>query len=142
MTGAPRGHALFLAGAIAVVALAIGAGFYVLGGPATVRARRLDLDRVSDLRSLSATIASVWSDHAQLPPSLDSLARSSPWAALDVTDPVTNEPYEYRPLGGASYMLCAVFERASDSRDDPRWSHPAGRHCFTLEAGVVSPSKR
>ena len=131
---AERGNTLFLAGAIAVVVLAIGAGFYVLGGPATVRAKRLDAERLDDLRSIAGTLRHHWTEHGRLPTSLQDTNRMDEWGRLDLEDPQTRQPYEYRVVRDSAYVLCASFDRASGPGVDTQWQHAAGRACFTIDA--------
>lgn len=107
-------------------------GFTQIGTPGTQRLLRADQRRVQDLYQLSAQINGRWtSGPHRLPQHLDEL----PGATL--ADPITRVAYEYHLKEGSQYELCAVF--AAASREDRTralgpWSHPAGRHCFALDA--------
>ena len=125
---------LLAGGAIAAVAIAIGAGLVVLGPPSDVRARRLDAQRVDDLRQWARAIDDYWDANDQLPATLADVRRQEAWASLREHDPATREPYRYAVTGAVTYELCAVFERASDDERASLWNHGAGLTCFALEA--------
>lgn len=125
---------LLAGSAIAAVAIAIGAGLVVLGPPSDVRARRLDAERVDDLRQWARAIDDYWDANDQLPATLADVRRQEAWASLRDHDPATREPYRYAVTGAVTYELCAVFERASDDEPTSLWSHGAGLTCFALEA--------
>jgi hypothetical protein len=130
-----------LAGTVVTLAViaAVVAGVYLLGSPAEERARRLDERRVQDLSGIAQAVDLYWTRESRLPPSLEQL-RSDTGAAVTVADPSTAAPYDYRPLEGGRYQLCASFE--GDSRDSNRvdtgfWTHRAGRQCFQREARAI-----
>lgn len=129
---------LFTACAGLAVVAALVAGFTIIGSPETARLRRLDIQRVYDLRSLSNAIEIYWRNHARLPASLNDLQDVSQWTALRVTDAVSGQPYDYRIKEGAAYELCAQFDTALTEKSDPTspafWRHDRGRQCFGLEA--------
>lgn len=122
-----------------VVAIMIALGFMQLGAPSRQRKLVADGQRVQQLYMLSNAIRNYWLAHAsQLPSSLSEVPGS-------YLDPITNEPFEYVPAQGSQYQLCAVFAvhspREEDNqprRGDPKaWTHPAGRHCFLLDASAL-----
>lgn len=131
-----RTRAQRLAGvAIAAVVLAIGAGFWVLGPPSAVRARRLDVQRVDDLRQWSRAIHDYWSNHQQLPPTLEEARSQNTWGPIRMTDPETGQPYRYAVTGAVTYELCAEFTGPSEHVDPSSiWSHGGGLTCFSFEA--------
>jgi hypothetical protein len=91
-----------------------------------------DERRLADLQRLSHAIDAFRMRQRVLPASLQRLP-IEPAAPVHAYDPITNRPYDYRPLGPLSYELCARFDApASDERRD-FWWHDAGRHCFALE---------
>ncbi len=127
----------------AVVAVMITLGFMQLGAPSAQRKLVADSQRLQRLFTLSNSIRTYWQGHAsQLPASLNQLPGTA------YADPVTHEPFEYRPLQGSQYQLCAVFAARSPRQDESRvpsidpnpWAHTAGRHCFLLDASVFSQS--
>ena len=123
---------------VTVVAAAIGAGLFVLGSPADVRARRVDAQRVEHLREWARAIDAYWTANNQLPQSLDEVRRQQAWTHLEVHDPKTGEPYRYQPRGAVAYELCATFDRESADMgapdEDALWGHASGPACFLLEA--------
>lgn len=129
----------FMAAASAlIVAIMIVFGFMQLGAPSAQRKIVADSQRVQRLYILSNAIRNYWQAHgAQLPTSLSEI----PGAYLD---PITNESFEYVPAQGGQYQACAVFAARSPREEDnqpPRmdpspWTHPAGRHCFALDASA------
>lgn len=121
----------------AVVVLSVILGFLNLGAPSSQRELRADEQRVQQLYQLSMSVKNYWTSHAsQLPPGIDQLPNGV------MADPVTGALYEYHPKQGSLYELCATFTRSSDRRarttiPDP-WAHPAGHHCFQLDAAGVT----
>lgn len=91
-----------------------------------------DRQRVEDLQRLSHAIAAFRAEHDVLPATL---ARLPPVATAPArtTDPVSGQPYDYRPLGPLAYELCAGFDAASSDPERHFWWHDAGRHCYALE---------
>lgn len=137
-----RDRIMAIASSLTVSAM-VALGFMHLGPPSVQRRLVADSQRVQQLYTLSGSIRSYWQVHSsQLPASLSQL----PGAAY--TDPVTHQPFEYRPAHGSQYELCAKFAARSPRQDDshsPRldpgpWMHPAGHHCFLLDASVSAPS--
>ena len=117
----------------AVVAVMLILGFLQLGPPRGQRDLRADARRLGDLYRMSAGISNYYRDHAQkLPPSASQIPGGAP------IDPITHAPYEYQPVNGDAYSLCATFAR-EDQFATPginQWSHPAGHHCFPLNAAI------
>lgn len=138
MPGMLTRRRLLVGGAIAAVTIAVGAGLVVLGPPSDVRARRLDVQRVDDLRQWARAIDDYWGDNDQLPATLADVKRQEAWAYLREHDPATREPYRYAVTGAVTYELCAVFERESDDEiaRTSVWRHVAGLTCFPLEVGA------
>ena len=130
------GRWLMVAAIVAVVATVV-AALFVMDPPSHERAERLDRIRLEHLQVLSQRIdLHVQADDA-LPAVLPEVM-DGPGGAL--VDPVSGDPYGYRPTGRRSYMLCATFDTALDPmatgmRDE--WRHPAGRHCFERQVQPV-----
>ena len=124
---------------VAVLAVVI-VGVTLLDSPAQERLRRLDERRVDDLRSISAELDFYWTREGTLPSSLEDLAKE-PGVFIELYNPETDQPYEYRVLDSNTYKLCAEFARdTADEQGRPHrdyWSHGQGRHCFKLEAQAV-----
>lgn len=133
-----RDRLMALASAV-VVAIMIVLGFMQLGAPSAQRKLVADSQRVQRLFMLSNAIRNHWLSHAsQLPSSLAEI----PGAHID---PITNAPFEYVPAQGGQYQLCAVFAASGPRVEDNQpyrggpnaWTHPAGRHCFVLDASAL-----
>jgi len=139
---APVGRWLLWVVGAAVAASCI-AAVAIMGGPDAQRELRLDQRRAHELQQIKREVRDYWEANKRLPDDLPALA-AQPGVALAVADPETGRPYGYRPGQGSHYRLCARF--ATDTGDERRrdagrygmqwnWRHPAGEHCFELDAG-------
>jgi hypothetical protein len=130
-----RGRGVLLAVATAVVAVAIASGLWGAGAPSDARARRLDQERLDDLRLIAFAIDRHVHDHGALPSSLGQLEERSEWT-LRVADPETQAPYGFHAIDDSTYELCARYRFATDKRAElpveRRWVHPAGEYCHRL----------
>lgn len=119
-----------------VVVIMIALGFGQLGAPSAQRKLVGDYQRVQQLYTLSSAIRNYWQTHgSQLPASLADVPDT-------YADPITQKAFEYLPARDGQYQLCADFaahssreSNNSQPRFDP-WMHPAGHHCFVLDASV------
>ena len=102
---------------VAVLAVVI-VGVTLLDSPAQERLRRLDERRVDDLRSISVELDFYWTREGTLPSSLEDLS-SEPGVFLELYDPETGQPYEYRVLSSNTYKLCAEFARDTADEHEP-----------------------
>ncbi len=124
----------------AVCAAAVGLlavlGFWQMGSPRVQREMRADTGRVRQMYQLSLAVNGHWNAHgSQLPASLEEVPGGA------VIDPVTHAAVEYRAKQGSRYELCTTFARSSDPREaagSDAWAHPAGHHCFSLDAVVMT----
>jgi hypothetical protein len=91
-----------------------------------------DERRIADLQRLAHAVNTFRAEHDVLPATLKRLP-PDPAAPVHTLDPVTNRPYDYRPLGPLAYELCARFDAALADQPRDFWWHDAGRHCFALE---------
>jgi len=140
---------LFVRAIVALGAIAVVAGFVIAGSPMRERQLQFDDRRVNDLSMLQSQIVYYWQGKEVLPPNLAAL-QDDIIGFIPPVDPRTGESYEYRPLGGTAFELCATFELPSegDSRDiyvappvtkpidgsvTDTWQHDAGRTCFARE---------
>jgi hypothetical protein len=126
--------------AIGIVGCAVIAGLIVSGSPAEQRVRRLDDDRVRDLRGIADAVNAFAKARGRLPDSLDELS-GGPTATVRTRDAATGEPYAFRQTGPMAFELCARFERealeGSSYWVNRFWSHGPGRQCFQLDAETV-----
>lgn len=150
-----RGVRNFAVAVSLMVAAAVATGLFVSGSPGSERARRFDEQRVGDLRSLSYAIDEYAMREGRLPESLETIDARLPMKDT-LTDPESGEVYGYGALDGMEYELCAAFGLPSEESEDPYsirepvriatpeagfsepavrdWTHPAGHHCYRLQA--------
>jgi hypothetical protein len=129
---------LFAAAVMLVVAATLVTALFVLGTPTEQRQLRLDERRVADLIDIKTAITAYVVQHGSLPPDLAAL-EDRPGRRIRKSDPETGAAYEYSPVSGLSYRLCAVFARRSEGNGAPAayfneggWEHEAGHQCFNL----------
>jgi hypothetical protein len=145
------GVKVFAGVVIAAIACAVVYGLILVGTPAQQRIIQFDERRVSDLNQITHAIDSYWERNGNVPATLEDL-RDPRYFVSSITDPRTNEPYEYRATDEDSYELCAVFETDSAERQEPfpkpfseqSWEHGIGRTCFdrdvqALPGGRIQP---
>lgn len=121
-------------GASIVIVAALAIGLFLLGSPTEERSRRLDEQRVDDLRQLTRAINSSYSNTDSLPGNLANLVDGRELRLLP-TDPETNQNYDYEIVDSETYRLCAEFSRNTDDEDrGDFWSHAIGRQCFSFKA--------
>ena len=104
----------------------------LLTWPWSVDAPSPDQRRIADLQRLAHAIDAFRARQHVLPASLARLP-VEPAAPVHTLDPITNRPYDYRPLGPLAYELCARFDAAGPEEQRGFWWHDGGRYCFSLE---------
>jgi hypothetical protein len=147
---ASRLHRGYGAIAAAIAAVTVVGGIAFVGSPVSERLRKLDGQRVEDLRGIrSAADRYCLGPNARrpdgappvmvnpIPASLDELARLAVEERPNVADPATGEPYGWRVTGDSSFEVCATFDAPRDEPFEVEWNHPAGRACFTFD--LVKP---
>ena len=139
----------FAAAVSALVLLFIAYGIVLTGTPGQQRMSQFDQSRVSDLQQISYVIDSYWQNNGKLPENLEELRDSRLYFVSSITDPETQEPYEYLRIAKElipeeqKYQLCAVFSYSFDDTYSPYqkgypvlpnfWNYELGRTCFDLE---------
>ncbi len=130
----------------ALLIVAIGASFFIIGSPAGIRARKFDDERLQNLQLIQGEITNYWSQKENLPLSLDDL-KDSISGFVPPSDPETGKAYEYDPTGPLSFNLCAVFKTKTQRQNNSEqkipssaklipepyqqnWGHDTGRVCF------------
>ncbi|ATE72258.1 hypothetical protein [Lysobacter capsici] len=139
------GRGLLIAAGVVIVA-AIAMAVVKMGGPGAQRQMRLDERRVQDLSRIVEELRSYFDAHKALPPDLTKLA-AQPGLALSIRDPDTTAPYAYQPGQNGRFRLCARFAtdtaQGATAMRDPTpwlgkgWRHPAGDHCYDLDASAA-----
>ncbi|OGF69272.1 hypothetical protein A3H65_00330 [Candidatus Giovannonibacteria bacterium RIFCSPLOWO2_02_FULL_45_14] len=142
---------------IAIVAISIVGGFFIVGSPKEERAYRFDEERISDLQMIQSEIVYFWQSKQKLPQDLSELNDSVRGFRVPM-DPENPSDYIYRKTGNLSFDLCANFARASRSGLDRTtfekpmpvgqpydisgyWDHEAGQVCFqrTIDPQLFPP---
>jgi hypothetical protein len=128
--------------AAAGIFVSMALGLYMAGSPVAERQRRVDLQRIEDLRTLSAGMQSYFNEYRVLPDSLELLSQIPGGGMTGFRDPLSGRPYEYRTVDSVRYELCAFFDRADSAgvkpyveepgRTSDFWHHGPGRQCFIL----------
>ncbi|MBI2446609.1 MAG: hypothetical protein HYV51_02185 [Parcubacteria group bacterium] len=132
---------------IAIVTVAVAAGFFIVGSPQNERLRRFDDQRVSDLQIIQGQIIYYWQNKEKLPITLSDL--KDPISGFNpAKDPQTGADYVYNVKGSLEFALCANFnlpnlESGQPSVElptyppqyypktaDSNWKHGEGYTCF------------
>lgn len=141
-----RTQHLFIGIASAIVLTALVWGGLLVGSPMTGRLQRFDETRLQHLRSIQSEINSIVYEDAfrvpsgerepvqEVPFSLQEMLNQAEYSYPTVTDPQTGEEYGYQKISAYTYDLCAQFAFTRDESYDIFWNHPAGSHCFRIDA--------
>ena len=132
----PRRDRRYGALALGVAGLALVFGFFDVGTPAHAREVALDDRRVRSLVEIAERVHEDFTNnHRKTPaPYLDELNIPP----IDLLDPVTKVPYEYRLLGGSYFQLCATFTQSEQAEGGyATYQHGPGRTCFQRDAAHV-----
>jgi len=129
-----------------VVGFAIAWGFVLAGSPAARRTQLFDDRRMEDLTTIARAIQAQVEDpnkkgklKSPLPKTLEAAAAKARLEKLNTRDPETGEPYGYTVTDATTYSLCATFTRPRNADYRVFWNHPAGEHCFTINAADPPP---
>jgi hypothetical protein len=138
-------HRIFGWSASVLVAVILVYGFAVTGSPLSERSRKFDDRRIDALKNIETEIGLICLGPnqyqpvaertmiADLPPSLDEVARLARRRRPDIVDPETGARYRYEVTGESTFVLCASFNQVDDDPWEVRWNHPAGEHCFEFD---------
>lgn len=115
-------------------------GFSVIGSPRNQRLLNYDEQKVNDLVEIKYAVEEYYRDSGVLPENFEQISSSSYFYG-SITDPQTQEPYEYEKTSSTTYSLCAEFNKDADEnsfsdygyRNNKEWAHPSGDHCFALK---------
>lgn len=117
-----------------IIAVAVVAGFRILGTPIHQRNVATDDLEVNQMRSLaSAAAVNVRGAHAN--------AYTNSWMLRsDLGAAVKAPTVEYRRVDSTHFELCGTFREASEPSDLPYerpYAHPAGHVCFRYNTAVI-----
>ncbi len=140
-------HRNFFWGSAVIILITLIWGIILTGSPMSERERKFDDRRVEDLRSIQGEIGNIIygikpnipspSELVQvypLPQTLEEVQKSAVYQKVTIMDPETGEPYVYTVQDATHYALCATFNSTRDLDYDIFWNHPAGYHCFEVDA--------
>jgi hypothetical protein len=127
--------------AIASVVVVFILGALITGAPSSERARRIDENRINDLRTIQQEIRSITLDQMgptpvqkeALPVDLKEVQAKAVYTQPNIIDPETGLSYEYTVTSPTTFELCAVFETARNQTYDIFWNHETGRQCFAVD---------
>ena len=145
---------------IAIVTVAIAAGFFIVGSPQSERLRRFDDQRVSDLQIIQGQLNYFWQNKEKLPLTLSDL--KDPISGFNPgKDPQTGADYVYNVKSDLEFALCANFNLSSFQSGKPsielptyppqyypsgdsNWTHDAGYVCFerTIDPELYKPIQK
>lgn len=151
---------IFIYAIIAVVAVSVAAGFFIVGSPQQERSRRFDDQRVSDLQIIQGQIVYYWQNKEKLPATLNDL--KDPISGFNpAKDPETGADYAYNVSGDLEFSLCANFNQSSSEGvapielptyppqyypklADSNWEHGSGNVCFErkIDPELYTPIER
>lgn len=140
---------------IAVVVIAVVAGFFVVGSPREERLRKLDDRRAGDIQSIQGYVVNFWQAKGRLPNNLSELEDDIQGVRIPA-DPETDLAYGYEVRGPETFALCATFALPSETLEPPRlsypqydifaphgeiWTHGQGYECFerTIDKDIYKP---
>jgi len=150
----------FIYSVIGIVAIAIIAGFFIVGSPREERLRRFDEQKISSLQMIQNHVVEYYRAKNSVPQDL-SLLNDELRGVIVPKDPQTAKEFEYRATGELGFSLCAEFNRPSSAYDektaeslsypyphvgpirDETWTHGEGRVCFdrTIDKDFFLPIK-
>jgi len=151
---------ILAAAGLAVVAIAVVAGFLAIGGPGDARARRFDDRTMQKIAGVANNAQCSYTRTGAAPKSLDEARKidatpsSVPLSECTYVDPALIsdlDGIDYAPLDANRIRICADFRRPTDKRRPgyPTWQGEfspfnedrpqAGRHCFEIRL-VERPS--
>lgn len=141
---------------IGIVAVAIVAGFFVIGSPREERARRFDEERVRSLQFIQGQIGEFYRAKEKIPQNTGELNDEFRGIVIP-KDPETGKDFEYEVKEALKFALCAAFNRPSRSASaseapkpavphegpfgNETWEHKEGRICFerTIDPDFLKP---
>lgn len=151
---------IFIYAIIAIVTIAVIAGFFIAGSPQQERSRRFDDQRVSNLQNIQSQIIFYWQNKEKLPATLNDLR--DPISGFNpAKDPETGANYVYNVKDKLEFSLCANFNLPNLENgklsiemptyppqyypsSDSNWNHAAGYVCFerTIDPELYRPIER
>ena len=124
-------------------------GLVLAGSPGTERLRKIDAQRVNDVRTIAEAVLDAvhgsdrWSKPVSsgpikpLPKTLEEVAALSVRQRVPLTDG-TGEPYIYSVADRTHFSVCTVFAFENREQYAPFWDHSSGKHCYKFDAAQTN----
>lgn len=119
-----RTDRVFIIAAAGIVLVGLVLAFVLIGTPQHARSITIDAERAHDLQTIAMGMHERFGNSARIPTLLPQ--------DIVKTDPVTKQPYAFRPIDAKHYALCATFTNPSET-EDRGWPHAAGRTCYRFD---------
>lgn len=121
--------------------------FFINESPAEARARRHDVQVLSNFDQITTTIQNYYTEKNALPENFADLNDQTPYLnAAALQDPKTGQAYDYHITSETEYELCATFEtnniEPSNTYDytyADRWPHEVGYQCLKQKV-IIDPN--
>lgn len=94
-----------------LVAVVVLLGFTVIGSPVSQQIIRYDETRYSDFQQIKVQVENYYSNNETLPTELTDINFNN----LNLNDPISNQPYEYKVVDEDDYQLCTEFATEAES---------------------------
>ncbi len=116
--------------------------FTIFESPSEARLRHADEQIVNQLQNIRNGVENYAANNNRLPANIDSLLEKPEQYGYGIDMALLQQNgFEYQPVSGREYELCAMFERDTVDKKSPNeytdlyseWKHPLGRHCFSFE---------
>jgi len=141
---------------IALIAVTVVGGFFIVGSPTTARLRQYDARRINDLQTVQYQITNYWQTHDKLPANLTALNDPLTGFTTPVDPQFASDArvYEYRLLTSSSFEICATFSLAGGGPEtgyetkpitgtgNEYWVHGEGRTCFNRSIDLTQLPNR
>jgi hypothetical protein len=119
------------------------------GTPFKRRLIQFDEMKADRIRHIKNDITHFYKRRSKLPKSLNECVKLKACEKEDITDPQTNENFEYNKMGKATYQLCADFNFSHEEAQeinrhyyimDEIKDYEKGKNCFKFEIQTESQS--
>ncbi len=129
---------IYFYGSLIFVIAVFTASLFFVESPTETRNRKLDNAILDSFNNIDSAINEYYYTEKKLPDNLDMLKGDYPYITDKVlTDPVTNQRYEYSIVNDNKYQLCADFRTSNIDNGDSmynyygeRWAHESGHQCL------------
>ena len=114
---------------VAVTVASIIGSFFIIDSPQIARIKKYDQQRVNDLSELDNIINMYYNENGVVPENLTEPRFSQ------FNDPATGQAYEYNKTSDTGYELCATFDLAVETDENPELRYYANKNWYYHDAG-------